>query len=1102
MQISVKRILILFLSALLCTSAWAADRDNDNSTHNGPSGPDMPSDPVNEPDHPCSSTGSPVYLATRSLVWSDTDVVINGLMPIEVTRTYHAFDTTPGIFGVGWYERCERKLFSTVSVSMSQDGAPSIEHKYVYKSADGRTIEFDQASNGFFYPALSDLEHQFKVLPGSEPRLIYPDGSYELYDNRGYLLKVADNNHNLLSYHYGQGGELVEISNNTGQVIYLGYNANGFVSDISDHTGRQWSYVYNDNGTLAAVMNPLGDSYQYFYSDYVPPYTKEVYSLLTQVVDESGVTKLSVTYEQGKVKTYTEGENIYTYTEHGSYIEKRDLRDSVWQYWLDDSGRIVKQREPNGGYTYKNFNDKGLVNSYTDPMGITQYRTYDTQDRLMTVTVSSGDESLGDTKLEYEANLPWPIAQTSFGGKTHRYSYDDFGNATTITDPSGVVSHLKYDGFGNMVEFVDGLGHKTQWHYSPITGQIESQVSPIGATTQYRFDDLNRLKQIINPEGQSTTIEHDQLDRVTRVTDALGHSTTMTYDSASRLLSVTTANGGVESYQYDDHGRLLAKTTYDGGKTYYAYRNDNMLVRQTQPNGAEFAYTYDAAKRVVSFDHIDGVINYSYNLRNQLLSVSNGITVTYNYDDFGRLIQEDTDGQGLIVDYNLDGQMVGLENGNIAQTYTLDANGNITEIDINGQSQRLTYDKINRLIELQQVNGTSTHYDYDSSSRLTKLDHGLEGAQYQYTHDLNGQILSIDNGLDKTQYRYDDNKRLISAVSPLINEQFEYDSLGNRVDLSTIYNSANQLLEDRAWVYSYDANGNLVSKVSKLDISEYLYSYTNLNQLKSVQYNQEGTLIHTGEYEYDPLGRRVQKKVTQSLGDVKETSFVWSGSQMIQETVDGVTYDYQWLPGAYSPVSQVNDGEIAVYHHDHLATPKVMTNENGDVAWQAEYSAFGEILSEQAKGHNLIRFSGQYQDRESDLNYNYFRNYDYLTGRYVQKDPVGLIGGINTYLYVESDPVNLRDPLGLYPDLPVVPPIPAKELYSEAVKDAISQENEKAKYEACRVNKAANIVSGKGGSLIYQPHAKVACTAVELTTKVVDMTVCEGLNYDFDDYFH
>jgi RHS repeat-associated protein len=63
---------------------------------------------------------------------------------------------------------------------------------------------------------------------------------------------------------------------------------------------------------------------------------------------------------------------------------------------------------------------------------------------------------------------------------------------------------------------------------------------------------------------------------------------------------------------------------------------------------------------------------------------------------------------------------------------------------------------------------------------------------------------------------------------------------------------------------------------------------------------------------------------------------------------------------------------------------------------------------------NNLRFPGQYEDPETGTHYNYFRDYDPSTGRYVQSDPIGLAGGISTYGYVGNAPYMYMDPYGLW----------------------------------------------------------------------------------------
>ncbi len=105
--------------------------------------------------------------------------------------------------------------------------------------------------------------------------------------------------------------------------------------------------------------------------------------------------------------------------------------------------------------------------------------------------------------------------------------------------------------------------------------------------------------------------------------------------------------------------------------------------------------------------------------------------------------------------------------------------------------------------------------------------------------------------------------------------------------------------------------------------------------------------------------------------------------------------------------------ETFFVHADHLGTPQALTDANGTVVWRAHYEPFGHATVDAGSTVTFnLRFPGQYFDAGTGLHYNYYRDYDPDTGRYLQPDPIGIAGGLNPYVYAYDNPLRFADPTG------------------------------------------------------------------------------------------
>lgn len=248
-------------------------------------------------------------------------------------------------------------------------------------------------------------------------------------------------------------------------------------------------------------------------------------------------------------------------------------------------------------------------------------------------------------------------------------------------------------------------------------------------------------------------------------------------------------------------------------------------------------------------------------------------------------------------------------------------------------------------------------------------------------------------------------------------EAYSYDHNGNRTTQTNTargiasqtasYNIADQLTQDGNVTYQHDVDGYLTQKTDGNDITRYTYSRQ--GRLLSVQ-----TPTDLIEYRHNAMGNRVAKSVN---GQTTE-KYLWLDKTTLLATYDAnnnLKQRFGYTLG-HTPTSFTQNGNRYYIATDHLGSPRAISDENGNVIKAIAYDSYGNVLSDSNPTFILpFSFAGGLQDRDTRLIRFGFRDYDPQAGRWTARDPIGLSGGVNTYLYVNANPVIYTDLLGLCP---------------------------------------------------------------------------------------
>jgi RHS repeat-associated protein len=308
---------------------------------------------------------------------------------------------------------------------------------------------------------------------------------------------------------------------------------------------------------------------------------------------------------------------------------------------------------------------------------------------------------------------------------------------------------------------------------------------------------------------------------------------------------------------------------------------------------------------------------------------------------------------------------------------------------------------------------------YDPASQVTNILHQRTATSSQinqaaYAYNRVGNRTSLTDRRGSQAFGYDQLDRLTSASHPLLvtPQAFAYDAVGNRTTGGSVVNAGNQLTEDAQFIFEYDANGNQTKKTSKTTNNFTAYTYDAENRLTKVEEFAAGnpTAVATSTYRYDGMGRRIEK-----VGNGITRRYVYDGEDILLE-YDGnnvLQTRYTHGPGIDEPIAATKGGATFFYHQDGLGTVTELTDSAGAVAKAYAYDAYGNIVDLTGTVDQPYTYTGRELDQETGLYYYRARHFDSTTGRFLQKDPLRLLGPeMNSYSYVTNNPLTFADPMG------------------------------------------------------------------------------------------
>ncbi|GDH02218.1 type IV secretion protein Rhs [Escherichia coli] len=744
----------------------------------------------------------------------------------------------------------------------------------------------------------------------------------------------------LARYTYTASGELRAVYDRSGTQV------RGFTYDAGRPESR---YRYDDTGRVTEQVNPEGLDYRFEYGQ-------------DRVTITDSLNRREVLYTEGEgglkrvvKKEHADGSITRSeYDEAGRLKAQTDAAGRRTEYSLHmASGAVTAVTGPDGRTVRYGYNSQRQVTSVTYPDGLRSSREYDEKGRLAAETSRSGET----TSYSYDdpaSELPTGIQDAT--GSTKQMAWSRYGQLLAFTDCSGYTTRYEYDRYGQQIAVHREEGISTYSSYNP-RGQLVSQKDAQGRETRYEYSAAGDLTATVSPDGKRSTIAYDKRGRPVSVTEG-GLTRSMGYDAAGRITVLTNENGSQSTFRYDPVDRLTEQRGFDGRTQRYHYDLTRKLT-QSEDEGLITLWHYDASDRITHRTvNGDPAEQWQYDEHGWLTTLSHTseghrVSVHYGYDDKGRLT-----GERQTVENPETGELLwqhetkhAYNEQGLANRVTPDSlppvewltygSGYLAGMKLGGTPLvEYTRDRLHRETVRSFGSRAGSNAAYELTSTYTPAgqlqSQHLNSLVYDrdYGWNDNGDLVRISGPRQTREYGYSATGRLesVRTLAPGLDIRIPYatDPAGNRLPDPELHPDStltawpdNRIAEDAHYVYHYDEYGRLTEKTDRIptgvirtdDERTHHYHYDSQHRLVFHTRIQHGEPLVESRYLYDPLGRRMAKRVWRRERDLtgwmslsrkpEETWYGWDGDRLTTVQTDTTRIQTVYQPGSFAPLIRI-----------------------------------------------------------------------------------------------------------------------------------------------------------------------------------------------------